>query len=76
MPAGLQFAPSVTGEGFTVPFAIGSFVATGCLFGGQAGAYLNNRLPEETVMAMLIAVYFLVGVFVVVRTMFLGGAAH
>jgi uncharacterized membrane protein YfcA len=72
----LRFAPSVTGEGFTVPFAVGSFVATGCLFGGQAGAYLNNRLSETTVMAMLIAVYFLVGVFVVFRTLFLGGAAH
>ncbi|WP_435144795.1 TSUP family transporter [Halobaculum sp. P14] len=72
----LRFAPSVTGEGFTVPFGVGIFVATGCLFGGQAGAYLNNRLSETTVMAMLIGVYFLVGVFVVVRTLFLGGAAH
>lgn len=72
----LAFAPSVTGEGFTVPFVIGSFVATGCLFGGQAGAYLNNRLPEERVMVMLIAVYFLVGVFVVFRTLVLGGAVH
>ncbi|MFB6179189.1 MAG: sulfite exporter TauE/SafE family protein [Halorientalis sp.] len=70
----LTFAPSVTGEGFTVPFLIGSFVATGCLFGGQAGAYLNNRLSESTVMMMLIIVYFLVGIFVVVRTLFLGGA--
>ncbi|MFB6294094.1 MAG: TSUP family transporter [Halonotius sp.] len=72
----LTFAPSVTGEGFTVPFLVGSFVATGCLFGGQAGAYLNNRLSETTVMWMLIGVYFLVGVFVVIRTVFLGGAAH
>ena len=72
----LRFAPSVTGAGFTVPFALGTFVATGCLFGGQAGAYLNNRLPEATVMVMLIAVYLLVGVLVVVRTVVLGGAAH
>jgi uncharacterized membrane protein YfcA len=72
----LQFAPAVTGPGFTVPFLIGSFVAFGCLFGGQLGAFLNNRLPEETVMVMLIAVYALVGVFVVYRTLFLGGAAH
>lgn len=72
----LEFAPSITGEGFTVPFAIGSFVALGCLFGGQAGAYLNNRLSEETVMVLLIVVYFLVGVFIVVRTVFLGGGAH
>jgi uncharacterized membrane protein YfcA len=72
----LRYAPSITGAGFTVPFGVGSFVALGCLFGGQAGAYLNNRLSETTVMAMLIAVYFLVGVFVVVRTVFLGGAAH
>jgi uncharacterized membrane protein YfcA len=73
----LTFAPpSFTGEGFTVPFWIGSFVALGCLFGGQAGAYLNNRLQESTIMAMLIAVYFLVGLFVVVRTVLLGGGAH
>ncbi|WP_435063002.1 sulfite exporter TauE/SafE family protein [Halobaculum sp. EA56] len=72
----LRFVPSITGEGFTVPFGVGIFVATGCLFGGQAGAYLNNRLSESTVMRMLIGVYFLVGVFVVVRTLFLGGAAH
>jgi len=72
----LTFAPSVTGEGFTVPFLVGSFVALGCLFGGQFGAYLNNRLSETTVMVMLIAVYFLVGVFVVVRTVVLGGTAH
>jgi uncharacterized membrane protein YfcA len=72
----LTFAPSVTGEGFTVPFLLGSFVATGCLFGGQAGAFLNNRLPETVVMWMLIVVYLLVGVFVLVRTLFLGGGAH
>lgn len=72
----LTVAPSVTGEGFTVPFLIGSFVAFGCLFGGQVGAYLNNRLSEETVMVMLIAVYFLVGLFVIYRTVFLGGAGH
>ena len=72
----LQFAPSVTGEGFEVPFLIGTFVATGCLFGGQVGAFLNNRLPETAVMAMLIAVYFLVGAFVVFRTVVLGGGGH
>jgi len=72
----LRFAPSVTGEGFTVPFLVGSFVATGCLFGGQAGAFLNNRLSEARVMAMLIAVYALVGAFVLARTLVLGGAAH
>lgn len=72
----LQFAPSITGPGFTVPFAIGSFVAFGCIFGGQMGAYLNNRLPESTVMVLLIAVYFLVGLFVVVRTLFLAGGGH
>ncbi|MFB6097088.1 MAG: TSUP family transporter [Haloferacaceae archaeon] len=72
----LRFAPSITGPGFTVPFLIGSFVAAGCLFGGQAGAYLNNRLSEGTVMVLLISVYFLVGVFVVLRTVFLAGGGH
>jgi uncharacterized membrane protein YfcA len=72
----LRLAPSITGAGFTVPFGIGAFVAIGCFFGGQAGAFLNNRLPESTVMVMLIAVYFLVGLFVLFRTLVLGGAAH
>ena len=72
----LRFAPSITGEGFTVPFGVGIFVAIGCVFGGQAGAYLNNRLSESTVMVMLIAVYAIVGVLVVARTLLLGGAAH
>ncbi|MFB6093827.1 MAG: TSUP family transporter [Halanaeroarchaeum sp.] len=72
----LRLAPSITGSGFTVPFGIGSFVALGCFFGGQAGAYLNNRLPESTVMVMLIAVYFAVGLLVLFRTLVLGGAAH
>jgi uncharacterized membrane protein YfcA len=72
----LTFAPSVTGEGFTVPFLLGSFVAAGCLLGGQVGAFLNNRLSETTVMLLLIVVYFWVGVFVLFRTLVLGGAAH
>ncbi|MFB6140162.1 MAG: TSUP family transporter [Halosimplex sp.] len=72
----LTVAPSITGEGFTVPFLVGSFVATGCLFGGQVGAYLNNRLSESTVMVMLISVYFLVGLFVLFRTLVLGGGGH
>jgi uncharacterized membrane protein YfcA len=72
----LRWAPSITGAGFTVPFDVGIFVATGCLFGGQAGAYLNNRLPEARVMQMLIGVYFLVGLFVVVRVLFLAGGGH
>ncbi|MFB6069448.1 MAG: TSUP family transporter [Halanaeroarchaeum sp.] len=72
----LRLAPSITGAGFTVPFGVGSFVAFGCFFGGQAGAYLNNRLSEETVMVMLIGVYFLVGLVVLARTLFLGGAVH
>lgn len=47
-------------------------MVVGRLFGGRAGAYLNNRLSEGTVMATLMPVYFLVGVVVVVRTR--GGA--
>jgi uncharacterized membrane protein YfcA len=71
----LRFAPAVAGEGFTIPFGVGAFVAVGCLFGGQMGAYLNNRLSEETVMAMLIVAYFAIGVFVAARTLLLG-AGH
>jgi uncharacterized membrane protein YfcA len=72
----LRWAPSITGAGFTVPFDVGIFVAMGCLFGGQAGAFLNNRLPEERVMQLLMAVYFLVGLFVVGRVLFLAGGGH
>ncbi len=67
----LQFAPHMAGEEFTVPFKIGSIVAVGCLFGGQAGAYLNSRLTEDVVVRMLIAAYALVGGLVFVRTLFL-----
>ncbi|MFB6201923.1 MAG: TSUP family transporter [Halorhabdus sp.] len=71
----LTLAPSLT-SGLSVPFVTGSFVAAGCVFGGQAGAYLNNRLSESTVMVLLIAVYATVGVFVLVRTLAFGGGAH
>ncbi|MFC6940836.1 sulfite exporter TauE/SafE family protein [Salinirubellus sp. GCM10025818] len=71
----LRFAPSIAGEGFTVPFGVGIFVAIGCLFGGQMGAYLNSRLSEAAVIRMLMVAYFLVGVLVSVRTLFLG-ATH
>lgn len=42
-------------------------------FAGQAGAYLDNRLPEKRGMEMRIGVSLLVGVFVVVRAVVLGG---
>ncbi|MFC5971122.1 TSUP family transporter [Halomarina salina] len=71
----LRFAPAIAGEGFTVPFGVGTFVAVGCLFGGQMGAFLNNRLSEETVLQMLMVAYFVIGVFVVGRTL-LAGTAH
>ncbi|WP_136686636.1 sulfite exporter TauE/SafE family protein [Halorhabdus amylolytica] len=71
----LTFAPSLT-SGLSVPFVTGSFVAAGCVVGGQAGAYLNNRLPESTVMVLLIVVYAAVGLFVLVRTIVYGGGAH
>jgi uncharacterized membrane protein YfcA len=71
----LRFAPSIAGEGFTIPFGVGAFVAIGCLFGGQMGAFLNNRLSEERVMQLLMIAYFLVGILVVVRTV-VSGSAH
>ncbi|MFB6163259.1 MAG: sulfite exporter TauE/SafE family protein [Halococcoides sp.] len=73
----LTFGPTwLTGDGFVVPFGLGIVVASGCVLGGQTGAYLNNRLPEVVVMAMLIAVYAVVGIFVLVRTLLLGGGGH
>ena len=34
----VEVAPAIAGEGFTVPFGVGTVAAMGCLFGGQAGA--------------------------------------
>jgi uncharacterized membrane protein YfcA len=67
----LTFAPSIAPEEFHVPFKIGAFVAVGCLFGGQMGAFLNSRLEEDTVVKMLMAAYFVVGIIVTGRTLFL-----
>ena len=67
----LQFAPAMAGEELTVPWGVGSLVAFGCLFGGQAGAYLNSRLPEDVVVSMLIVAYFLVGLLVTGRILLL-----
>jgi len=67
----LVWAPHMAGEEFTVPFGVGTFVAVGCVFGGQMGAYLNNRLAESTIVGMLIVAYALVGLFVTTRTLFL-----
>lgn len=72
----LRYAPAIAGEGFTVPFGVGTIAAIGCLFGGQMGAYLNNRMSEETVIYLLMTVYALVGVLVTVNTVLLGGAGH
>jgi uncharacterized membrane protein YfcA len=71
----LTLAPGIAGDGFTIPFGKGLFVAFGCLFGGQMGAYLNSRLSEDLVMKMLMSTYFVVGVFVVGNTV-LNGTAH
>jgi uncharacterized membrane protein YfcA len=71
----LTFAPGLAGDGFSIPFGKGTFVAFGCLFGGQMGAFLNSRLPEDLVMKMLMSTYFVVGVFVVGKTL-LAGSAH
>jgi uncharacterized membrane protein YfcA len=71
----LRYAPSLAGEGFTIPFGVGAFVALGCTAGGQMGAFLNSRLSEDRVMQLLMVAYFCVGLLVVVRTV-LGGSAH
>lgn len=72
----LRFAPAVAGEGFTVPFGVGTIAAIGCLVGGQMGAFLNNRLSEETVIYLLMTVYALVGVLVTFNTLVLGAGGH
>lgn len=67
----IGFVPSITGADFAVPFGVGIYVALGCLFGDQIGALLKHRLDENTVMQMLITVYFLVGCLVTARTLLL-----
>ncbi|MFB6071746.1 MAG: sulfite exporter TauE/SafE family protein [Halobacterium sp.] len=64
----LRFAPpSFSGHQFTVPFGFGFAAGLCCLVGGQLGAYLNSRVPEDVTMRAMMGVYSLVGAFMVVR---------
>lgn len=68
----LKLAPSsFSGHRFTVPFGFGLVAGTTCLVGGQAGAFINSRVSEETTIRAMMVVYSLVGAFVLFRVFFL-----
>ncbi|WP_137286500.1 TSUP family transporter [Halorussus salinisoli] len=68
----LRFAPpSFSGHHFTVPFDFGLVAGLTCLVGGQAGAFVNSRVSEQTTVRAMMVVYSLVGAFVLFRVFFL-----
>ncbi|WP_435180781.1 sulfite exporter TauE/SafE family protein [Halorussus sp. AFM4] len=68
----LKFAPpAFSGHDFTVPFDFGLAAGLTCLVGGQAGAFINSRVSEETTVRAMMVVYSLVGAFVLFRVLFL-----
>jgi uncharacterized membrane protein YfcA len=68
----LRYAPpSFSGHSFTVPFDFGLVAGMTCLVGGQAGAFINSRVSEQTTLRAMMVVYSLVGAFVLFRVFFL-----
>lgn len=63
--------PAFSGHSFTVPFGFGTAAGLVCLVGGQAGAFINSRVPERRTIQAMIAVYTLVGLFMLVRVLVL-----
>ncbi|MFC7081656.1 sulfite exporter TauE/SafE family protein [Halorussus caseinilyticus] len=67
----LKFAPpAFSGHDFTVPFGFGLVAGLACACGGQAGAFINSRVPEEITIRAMMTVYSL-GAFMVYRVLFL-----
>jgi len=66
----LKLAPGLFhAEQIAIPWRVAAVIAPVVLVGGQIGAFLNSRLKEQTILKGLIAVYLLVGLFVLVRTL-------
>jgi uncharacterized membrane protein YfcA len=64
----LRFAPpAFSGHQFTVPFGFGLVAGVACTAGGQAGAFINSRVPEGVTHRAMMVVYTLVGLFMLVR---------
>lgn len=64
----LEFAPpAFSGHHFTVPFGFGLAAGLTCLVGGQVGALINSRVPEDYTLRAMMVVYTLVGAFMIVR---------
>lgn len=53
-----------------VPWRIGVVIGGIVIIGGQIGAYLNSKASDRTIVRTLIAVYFLVGLFVIAEYLF------
>ncbi|WP_435155574.1 sulfite exporter TauE/SafE family protein [Haladaptatus sp. DFWS20] len=69
----LRYAPaSFSGHDFTVPFGFGLVAGVTCIGGGQMGALLNSRVPEDRTIQTMIVAYSLVGVFTLFRVFVLG----
>lgn len=68
----LKYAPpAFSGHDFTVPFGFGLVAGLACAFGGQAGAFINSRVPEDVTIKAMMTVYSLVGAFMLYRIFFL-----
>lgn len=56
-------------EQIAVPWRVAAIIAPVVLVGGQIGAFINSRLKDRTILRALIAVYLVVGLFVVLQTL-------
>lgn len=66
----LKLAPGLFhAEEITIPWRVAAVIAPVVLVGGQIGAFINSRLKEQTILKGLMAVYLLVGFFVLLRTL-------
>jgi len=51
----------------SIPWAIAAIIAPVVVVGGQLGAYLNSRLPEQLIVRVLIGLYLLVAIVTLLR---------
>lgn len=66
----LTLAPGFFHAGqIAIPWRVAVIIAPVVLVGGQIGPFINSRLKDRTILKGLIAVYLVVGFFVLVRTL-------
>ncbi|WP_418280624.1 sulfite exporter TauE/SafE family protein [Halorubrum sp. DTA98] len=54
-------------NGIAVPWGVAVIIAPVVLVGGQAGAYLNSRLPESMTVRVLVVAYVAIGLVTLAR---------